>query len=128
MNVATKALISMMIVTMMTIGVPQASAVSTRQAAPRDARQLQRRLKKLDRHYELRASILGMSSDQLRQKLRTQPLTTIARQAGFRSEASFYTALVGKAKDELSRRGMNDRTVQRFLAKHVSRSDKSPVV
>lgn len=125
MKVATNALASLLIIAMLTLSTVTAGAVpaesDTRQ---RGERKLERIYKHHDRKLELRASVLGMSTDELRTELRAKPFDTIIRQHGFKSREAFHTAVIGKAKDELKRRGWSDQKIERVLQKRFDRLGK----
>ena len=125
MKIATKALVSLLIVAMLSLSTMTASAmapdVDTRQ---RGERKLERVYRHYDRNLELRASVLGMTADELRQALDRKPFDTLLRQRGFRDRQSFHVALAGKVKDELRKRGWSDQKIEKYLQKRLERLGK----
>lgn len=125
MTIATKTLATILLVTMLAVSTAGASSMrgSNRKRAVRkqDSRQLERLYRHHDRKLELRASVLGVSADELRKRLKEQSFEKVIRQAGFRDISAFYVALIGKTKDELRKRGWNERRVRDYVAKRLSR-------
>lgn len=126
MKIATKTLATVMLVVMLTI-----STTSMAFAAPAEEKTAQRNEKKLERIYrhhdrkmELRASVLGMSADQLREELKTRSFDAIIKQHGFKDRQSFHTALIGKLKDELRHRGWSDQKIDKLLQKKIDKLSK----
>lgn len=74
-----------------------------------------------DRKHELRASVLGISPDELRAQLKARPLDMIIKKHGFKNKLSFYTAMTGKLKDELRRRGWSERKIEEYVQKRLAR-------
>ncbi len=124
MTVPTKTLATLMVLAMLTLsasGVIALAPSDKKATARQDTRQLQRLLRRHDRKLELRASVLGMTADQLKEKMKAQPLEHIIHHAGFKSQQSFHVALVGKLKDELRRRGWSDNKIQLAVEKRLGR-------
>lgn len=126
MKIATKTLATLMLVVMLTV-----SSTSLALAAPTEEKTAQRADKKLQRIYrhhdrkmELRASVLGMTADQLREELKVKSLDSILKQHGFKDRQSFHTALAGKLKDELRHRGWSDQKIDKLLQKKLEKSLK----
>jgi hypothetical protein len=129
MSIATKTLATIMLIAMLTLSAtgvtaltPQDSTTSKRQ---RDDKQLERLYKRHDRKMELRASVLGVSADELRDKLKDHNFDQIIKQSGFKDRQSFHKALIGKMKEELRSRGWDDNRVQKFVEKRLSRYAKN---
>ncbi len=108
------------------------SAVNLAGAAPESGtsksneRKLERIYKRHDRKMELRASVLGMSADELKEQLKTKSFDTILNQHGFKSREAFNTALTGKLKDELHKRGWSDEKIEKLMQKRLERiNDKA---
>lgn len=78
-----------------------------------------------DRKFELRASVLGIDPDSLREQLREKPLETIVKKYGFKNSMSFYTAVTGKLKVELRQRGWSEKRLEQFVARRVERVSSS---
>ena len=74
-----------------------------------------------DRKHELRASVLGISADQLRNQLKEKSFDTVIKKYGFKNKLTFYTAVTGKLKDELRRRGWSERKIEEYVQKRVAR-------
>lgn len=127
MKIATKTLASILLIAMLSL-----SAVNLAGAAPESStsksneRKLERIYKRHDRKLELRASVLGMSVDELKEQLKTKSFDTILNQHGFKSRETFNTALTGKLKDELHKRGWSDEKIEKLMQKRLERiNDKS---
>lgn len=122
MKIATKALASIMIIAILSL-----SAVNFAGAAPESSiaksseRKLERIIKHHDRKMELRASVLGMSADELREQLKTKPFDTILKHHGFKDREAFSIALAGKLKDELRKRGWGDEKIEKLMQKRLER-------
>lgn len=127
MKIATKTLATVMLVVMLTI-----SSTSLALAAPQEDKTAQRGERKLERVYrrhdrkmELRASVLGVSADELREELKSRTFDGVIKQHGFKDRQSFHTALIGKLKDELKRRGWSDQKISKLLEKRIARLQKN---
>jgi hypothetical protein len=70
---------------------------------------------------ELRAGVLGMTPDELKAQLKIKSFSQILKEHGFSTRQAYHTALFGKLKDELKRRGWDDRKIQDFLSKRLER-------
>ena len=123
MKIATKTLATVMLIAMLTI-----STTSMALAAPPEENTAQRGEKKLQRIYrhhdrkmELRASVLGINADQLREELKVRDFDAVLKQHGFKDRQSFHTALVGKLKDELRHRGWSDQKIDKLLQKKLDK-------
>lgn len=126
MKIGTKAIISLLVVTMIALSAAPVAALSDGNSSNNIERKLERLHKHHDRKMELRASVLGISPDQLRQELKNKSFNQILKEHGFNNRVSFYTALLGKLKDELKRRGWDDKKIQQFLDKRLSRLQHHP--
>jgi len=121
MKIATKALATLLIVTVMTVGVAgNASALSSRQGNV-GQQQLERLQQHHDRKLELRANILGMSADELRAELKEKSFSQVLKRHGFKSHEAFHKAMAGKLKDELMRRGWSEKKIERYVEKRMKR-------
>ncbi len=128
-KVATNTLATLVLIGIISLSSINVSAVS--HSADETARQQLKRLERIyqhhDRKHELRASVLGVSADELRAQLKRKPLEVIVKKHGFRDALSFYTALTGKLKDELRHRGWSERKIETFVQKRLGRlSDAMP--
>jgi hypothetical protein len=77
--------------------------------------------KKHDRKLELQAEILGISTEQLREELKTSTFDQVLKKHGFADRDAFRTAMIGKIKDELKKRGWSDEKMQRVVEKRLKR-------
>lgn len=128
MTIATRTLATIMLLAMLTMSATNVSALSpnaSRTTRQREDKQLERLYKHHDRKMELRASVLGISSTELREKLKSQSFEQIIKQSGFKDKASFHTALIGKMKEELRKRGWDENKIQQFVQKRIDRYTKS---
>lgn len=126
MNIATKTLATIMLVAILTLSATNVSAFTPEKSSKqREGKQLERLYKHHDRKMELRASVLGISADDLRMKLKEQNFDQIIKQSGFKTRESFHTALIGKMKEELRSRGWDEQRVQEFMQKRLQRYAKS---
>jgi hypothetical protein len=122
-KITTNTLATLVLVSMMSLSSMDVSAVSRDKQVTEN--QLLRRLERVyqhhDRKHELRASVLGISSEELRAQLKARPLDTILKKHGFKNKLSFYTAVTGKLKDELRRRGWSERKIEEYVQKRLAR-------
>ncbi|MEO5499281.1 MAG: hypothetical protein ABIR46_02165 [Candidatus Saccharimonadales bacterium] len=114
--------------TLVLIGVMSLASVNVLALPSAQEVELSPKLKKLeriyqyhDRKHELRASVLGISAEELRSQLKAKSLDTIVKKHGFKNRLSFYTAVTGKLKYELHRRGWSDRKIETFAQKRLAR-------
>ncbi len=124
MKIATKSLAVLLIVTMLTLSSASATMASTgrsRGGMPKSIKKLQRLQNRHDKKMELRASVLGISPDELKQELKIHSFDQVLKHHGFKNRLAFQKAVVGKLKDELKRRGWSDRKINRFLQKRLHR-------
>lgn len=126
MKIATKTLATLVLVVMLTV-----SSTSLALAAPAEEKTAGRADKKLERIYrrhdrkmELRASVLGISTDQLREELKARNFDGVIKQYGFKDRQSFHTALIGKLKDELKHRGWSDQKIDKLVQKKLEKFQK----
>jgi hypothetical protein len=124
MKIATKTLATVMLIVMLTISTTSMALA----VAPTEAKPAQRGEKKLewiyrhhDRKMELRASVLGITADQLHEELKVRDFDGVIKQHGFKDRQSFHTALVGKLKDELRHRGWSDQKIDKLLQKKLDK-------
>lgn len=122
-KVATNTLATLVLISVMSLSSINVSAMANRSAA--DDKQHLKRLERLyqhhDRKHELRASVLGISAEELREQLKVKPLDTIVKKHGFKNKLTFYTAVTGKLKDELRRRGWSERKLEEHIQKRLAR-------
>lgn len=122
MKIATKTLASIMLIAMLSLSAANiAGAAPESKTAKSNERKLERIYKRHDRKLELRASVLGMSPEELKNELKTKSFDTILNQRGFKSREAFNTALTGKLKDELKRRGWSDEKIEKLMQKRLER-------
>ena len=122
-KVATNTLATLVLIGIISLSSINVSAVShsVDDADRQKLKRLERIYQHHDRKHELRASVLGISADDLRAQLKRKPLETIVKKHGFRDAQSFYTALTGKLKDELRRRGWSERKIEAYALKRLAR-------
>ncbi len=124
MKIATKSLAVLLIVTMLTLSSASATMAAparNRGGLPKSIKRLQRLQNRHDKKMELRAGVLGISPDELKNELKTYNFDQVLKHHGFKSRLAFQKALVGKLKDELKRRGWSDRKIDKFLQKRLHR-------
>lgn len=125
MKIATKALASLLIIAMLSLTtISPATAGAESVTRQRGDKKLEKVVQHHDRKFELRASVLGMSAIELREQLRTKPFESILRAHGFKNKDSYYTAVAGKVKDELKRRGWSEEKISKFMQKRMNRLAK----
>lgn len=122
-KMTTNTLATLVLVSMMSLSTMDVSAVTRGSKGINE--QLLKRLERVyqhhDRKHELRASVLGISSEQLRAQLKARSLDTIIKKHGFKNRLSFYVAVSGKLKDELRRRGWSERKIEEYVQKRLAR-------
>ena len=122
MKIPTKALVAVLIVTALSLQTLPVMA-SSKNFSVRMQRQVQRVQQHHDRKMELRASVLGMTAEELRIELKSKSLEKILKEHGFSSRETFWIALQGKIKDELKKRGLSDERIEKILSKREHRAD-----
>lgn len=127
-KVATNTLATLVLIGMMSLATINMSVLSEAQgkAARGQLKRLERIYQHHDRKHELRASVLGISAEELREQLKAKSLDTIVKKHGFKNRLSFYTAVTGKLKDELRRRGWNERKLEEHIQKRLARLAPAP--
>jgi len=123
MKIATKALVTMLAITVLVTSAVPVGAMSTT-GSTAVTRQLDRLQQHHDRKLELRASLLGMTPERLKDALKTKSFNQILKEHGFSSRQAYYNALFGKLKDELRTRGWSDSKIQAFINKRVERLNR----
>ncbi len=123
-KVATNTLATLVLIGVMSLSSINVSALSS-SSKSNDNKQALRKLEKVyqrhDRKMELRASVLGVSAEQLRTQLREKSLETIVKKHGFKNMSSFYTAVTGKLKHELRQRGWSEKKLEERVQKRMTR-------
>ena len=107
------------VISLTSVNVSALSAVKTEQKL--HLKRLERVYQRHDRKHELRASVLGISPEELRAQLKERTLSNIVKKYGFKSELNFYTAVTGKLKSELKRRGWSERRLEEYVQKRLAR-------
>ena len=120
MKIATKTLVSLLIVTALTLG-SSSFAGATSGPGLRSESRIERVTRRHDRKLELHASILGISTDQLREELKTSDFDQVLKKHGFKTREDFRTAMAGKIKDELKNRGWSDEKIQKIINSRLAR-------
>lgn len=122
MKIATKALLTLLIVSALTISSGSIVAASgDNDTDIRRSYKLERLQRHHDRKLELRASILGITPQELKQELKESSLDKVLKKYGFKDRSAFEVALNGKVKDELKRRGWSDNKLNKLLQKRTDR-------
>lgn len=119
-KIATKALATLLIVTVLTISMHTNVAAAPVSAEKRDEK-LERLQQHHDRKFELRASVLGISSEQLKEELKERNFDQIIKKRGFKDRGSFHVAMVGKLKEELLKRGVSEQKIENMIQKRAER-------
>lgn len=120
MKIATKALLTLLIVSALTISSGSA-VLATADNSVRRSNKLERLQRHHDRKLELRASILGITPQELKQELKDSSFDKVLKKYGFKDRAAFEVALNGKVKDELKRRGWSESKLNKLLQKRAER-------
>lgn len=124
-KVTTNTLATLVLVGMISLTSLNVSALHQNQKDGPLYKQQLKRLERVyhyhDRKHELRASVLGISADELRSQLKEKSLDTIVKKHGFKNRLSYYTAVTGKLKDELHRRGWSERKIEEYAQKRLAR-------
>ena len=121
-KIATNTLATLVLIGMISLTNVNVSALAKSGSGDKQQlKRLERVYQHHDRKHELRASILGISPEELREQLKVKSLDTIVKKHGFRDRLSFYTAMTGKLKDELRRRGWSERKIEELVQKRLAR-------
>lgn len=120
MKIATKALVTLLIVSALTISSGSA-VLATGDNSVRRSNKLERLQRHHDRKLELRASILGITPQELKQELKDSSFDKVLKKYGFKNRSAFEVALNGKVKDELKRRGWSENKLNKLLQKRAER-------
>lgn len=120
MKIATKTLVSLLIVTALTLG-NSSFASATSGSGSRSESRIEKVTRRHDRKLELHASILGISTEQLREELKTSDFDQVLKKHGFKTREDFRTAMAGKIKDELKNRGWSDEKIQKVIDSRLAR-------
>lgn len=121
-KVATNTLATLVLIGMISLATVNVTALSEkREPEPVTLKRLERIYQHHDRKHELRASVLGISPEELRSMLKEKSLDTVVRKHGFKDRTSFYLAVTGKLKDELRRRGWSQRKIESYAIKRLAR-------
>lgn len=120
MKIATKTLVSLLIVTALTLSSSGLASADRGDGTRRESR-IERITRRHDRKLELMADILGITTQQLRQELKTADFDQVLKKHGFKDRQAFRTALAGKIKDELKKRGWSDEKIQRTVDHRLAR-------
>lgn len=122
-KIATNTLATLVLISIMSLTSVQVSALNNRYETgdKLQLKRLERVYQHHDRKHELRASVLGISAGELRSQLKKKSLDTIVKKHGFKNKLSFYTAVTGKLKDELRRRGWSERKIEEHIQKRLAR-------
>lgn len=120
MKIATKALATLLIVTVLTVSIHGNAGAMSPDITKKDDK-LERLQQHHDRKFELRANILGMNADELKEELKDKSFDQVIKKRGFKDRASFHTAFAGKVKEELMRRGWSEQKIEGVIQKRAER-------
>lgn len=123
-KMATNTLATLVLVGVMSLSAVNVAARSVgeqQDSYKQQIKRLERVYQHHDRKFELRASVLGVEPTQLREQLKIKSIDTIIKKHGFRDRLAFYTAVTGKLKDELRRRGWSERKIEEQVQKRLAR-------
>lgn len=121
MKIATKTLATLLIVTALSLSIYGGPVAATPVQFDRADERLEKLHKHHDRKFELWASVLNMQPDELREELKAKTLDQIIKKRGFKNREAFNTALVGKMKEELFRRGWSEHKIEALIQKRADR-------
>lgn len=127
MKIASKTLVTMFVIGLLALNAPMVSAIGSTSTTPpqqRQPRRLERLYQRHDRKMELRASVLGISADQLHSELKTASFDQVIKRYGFKDRQAFNTAVLGKIKNELKHRGWSDKKIENFVQKRIDRLNR----
>lgn len=121
-KVATNTLATLVLIGVISLSSVNVAALSSSSRARTNRiKRLERVYQHHDRKHELRASVLGISPEELREQLKAKSLETIVKKHGFKDRLAFYVALTGKLKDELHHRGWSERKIEEYVQKRLAR-------
>lgn len=121
-KIATNTLATLVLIGMISLTNVHVSALAHGGAADKQQlKRLERVYQHHDRKHELRASVLGISPEELREQLKARSLDTVIKKHGFKDRLCFYTAVTGKLKEELRRRGWSERKIEELVQKRIAR-------
>lgn len=120
MKIATKALATLLIVTVLTISIHGSAGAMSPETTKKEDK-LERLQQHHDRKLELRASVLGISADELKEELKEKNFDQVIKKRGFKDRDAFYTAFAGKVKEELMRRGWSEQKIDDAIQKRAER-------
>lgn len=120
MKIATKTLATLLIVTVLTVSIHGSAGAMSPEVTKKDDK-LERLQQHHDRKLELRASVLGMSADELKEELKEKSFDQVIKKRGFKDRDVFYTAFTGKVKEELIRRGWSEQKIDEAIQKRAER-------
>lgn len=124
MKIGTKAMLTLLVITMLALSSTTAMALGPEGNYANRGRKLEKLQRHHDRKLELRASILGMSANQLRDELHKKSFSQILKEKGFKDIDAFHKALEGKLRIELKKRGLTEAKINRFLEKRQQKVER----
>lgn len=119
MQLSTKSLASLLIVTAVAAAMPGMSTVTGTKR--RRESQYDRLLQRHDRKGNLRADILGLAPETFRSLQKKKTFKEIIQRQGFSTIRAFRLALLGKLKSELRSRGWTKQRIDHYV---VARSNR----
>ncbi len=120
MKIATKTLVSLLIVTVLTLSSSGLASATGGDGTRRESH-IERITRRHDRKHELTANLLGISTGQLHEELKTSTFDQVLKKHGFKTREDFSIALTGKIKDELKKRGWSDEKIQKVVDHRLAR-------
>lgn len=123
MKIATKTLVSLLIITVLTLSSSGLASATNGDGTRRQAA-VERITRRHDRKQEITASLLGISTKQLREELKTSTFDQVLKKHGFKTREDFSIALAGKIKDELKKRGWSDEKIQKVVDHRLARMNE----
>lgn len=119
MQLSTKTLASLLLVTAVAAAMPGISSVTGTKR--RRESQFDKLLQHHDRKGQLRADVLGLSSEAFRDLQKKKTFQEIIKQQGFTTVRAFRLALLGKLKSELRSRGWTKHRIDHHVTDRSSR-------
>lgn len=123
MKIATKTLVSLLIITALTLSSSGLASATGGDGVRRESR-LEKITRRHDRKLELTADLLGISTQQLRAELKNSSFDQVLKKHGFKTREDFRTAMSGKIKDELKKRGWSDEKIQKTVDHRLARMNE----
>jgi len=113
MNLSTKTIASLLVVTSVAAAVPGLSRISI----PKKRREsmFDKLLSRHDRKGEIRSEVLGISQTEFKKLSKTKTFSQITSMSGFYSERDFRIALMGYLRNQLKARGWSAARIDSYI-------------